>query len=432
MTNHLTMPLGRTVIALAAVTALTLTGCSEGEVAEFEDGAPTAQAAADDDADAAAATHVDAAEQTAAAPLVAESGLIHEDISQAPAVLDTLRPANGEVVTPAGTLTVRQVEVVESVPSEEIGLEGEPDQEQAVPAEGEEFRILTMTFTPDAATVAHGDDRLDVDAALALNVGGVQQHLHDLTGTMDMRTLVSVPQDGSASLTISSEGHDQFVDVLTGERAEDEVAAGYYREVTNQDLNHSFPLDSDTLALQHERRDSGTGEVTVTYDVRVNAVGLSAWAPEQGWAAPGQAWLMIDWGHEILEENDVYSAVDINDVTLTLTADLGDEQMEVTYKDKGGRSSNRAETISYLAVPNEVVDVALSTEGSAVYEIVSGNYVLVDQESAQLQFATDVLEVSLPDTRYGSAHDEVEDAEEDTQQEDQAEETVEPDQDGSN
>lgn len=423
MTHQQTKPLRRAGTVLSALAALTLTACADGEVAEFEDADQPTADVAQQSADPVAATSEDVAQETGTEPQVAEAGLIHDEMSQTPAVVETIRPQNDVVITPAGTLTIESVESAETVPSEEIGLKTEQG-EVARPADGEVFRILTMSFEPDPATQGHGDDTLDVDAALALNVGGVQQHLHDLTTQQDFRILVSVPQAGESALTISSEGHDQSVDVLTGERAEDEVAAGYYREVTLQDLNHTFPVDSQHLVLQHELLEDHQGEAEVSFDLRVNSVVLSAWTPADGWAAPGEAWLVVDWGHSILAENDVYESADVNDVALTLTAEVGTEKLQYDYKDMGGRRVNESTTLTHLAVPIDTVDVRLSVAGTVVYEHGGGNHVLAEGESGDLEFASDTVEVSFPDTRFGSDAEDVEDAEDD-----QATQTGEPGQD---
>lgn len=448
MTHHSALSRPK-ALALGTLAAVVLTGCSEGGVAEFEDAAEATQDGAPDEAIESSGQVTDAAEETAAAPVEAEPGLVYEDISHAPAVLETLRPEDGAVVTPAGTLTVDEVEVVETVPAGEIGLseeeEGQEEQDeqveqaQATAAEGEEFRILTMSFTPDEATEGIGDEVLDVDAALALSIGGVQSHLHDLDGQQDFRILFSVPQDGSGSLTISSEGHDQSIDVLTGERAEDEVSAGYYREVTNQDLNHTFPVESDRVVLQHERREGDEGQASVDYDLRVNSVGLAGWSEQEGWAAPGEAWLVIDWAYQVAADNDVYADGSTRDLDITLVADLGDQVVEGNVKNQDSRRTNRAGIVTVLAVPSDTVDVTLSLSGTAEFEIKSSAYDVADEAQSRLEFATDQLEVAFPDTRYGSVADEVQEAEDNEgdadegdvdegrqQDDDQVEETGEP------
>ncbi|WP_256839669.1 hypothetical protein [Ornithinimicrobium faecis] len=429
MTTHTNRfrPLDRGLLAIAALGALVLTGCSSGEVAEFEEPTPASDGGGDDAAassDDSEATGDDASEETAAPVLEAESGLVQEGISREAAVLDTLRPERGSVITPAGTLTVEEAEVVESVPATEVGLTGAQEGDLAQPAEGEEFRILTMNFTPDQATQGYGDEVLDVDAALALNVSGVQSHLHDLTEQQDLRILFSVPQGGDGTLTVSSEGHDQSIDLLTGERVEDEIAAGYYREVTNQDLNHTFEMDDSRVPFKQENGPEEEYEATVEYDLRVNSVSLTAWTPQEGWAAAGESWLVVNWAYEISGDSGVGGiGTDINDIDVTLTTTVREQTLEDSVKDEGGRRNNSAEAVTVLAVPIGTVDAQLSLTGTAEYELSSAtNHTITDENAAHLEFATDSLEVSFPDSR----HDGAVGGQDDQPQEDDVEETDAP------
>lgn len=409
MTTHTnrSRPVHRSLLAIAALGALVLTGCSSGEVAEFEEPAPTASGGDDDAASSTApgAAGDDVDEETAAPVLEAEPGLVQEDFSREADVLETLRPERGSIITPAGTLAVEEVEVVESVPAAEVGLTEAREGEQAQPAEGEEFRILTLSFAPDAATQGYGDDVLDVDATLALNVAGVQSHLNDLTEQQDLRILFSVPQGGDNTLTVSSEGHDQSIDLLTGERVEDEIAAGYYREVTNQDLNHTFEVDDSRVPFKQTNGPEAEYEATVEYDLRVNSVSLAAWTPQEGWAAAGEAWLVVNWAHEISGDSGVGGVgTDINDIDVTLTTTVGGQTMEDSVKDTGGRRSNSAESVTVLAVPIDTVDVQLSLAGTAKYELTgASNHSITDEGAANLEFATDSLDVAFPDSRHGDA-----------------------------
>lgn len=423
MTYQQIKPLGRTVTVLGVLAALTLTACSDGEVAEFEDAGQTEQDVASQSADDVSATSEDAAQETGTEPLVAEAGLIHEDISQAPPVLETIRPENGSVITPAGTLTVESVEKVETVPSAEIGLQGESGDEVARAADGEEFRILSMSFTPVPATQAFGDEKLEVDAALALNVGGVQQHLHDLTDQRDYRILVSVPQGGGSSLTVSSEGHDQSVDVLTGERVDDDVAAGYYREVTKQDLNHTFPTAKGTVGFRQDHGDEKEYEARVDYDLRINSVSLAAWSAEDGWASPGEAWMIIEWAYELSGDTGIAGVgSELSDTEITLSAAVQGEQLEDRVARPEDKRRIEGEQVTVLPVPIETVEVGIEFAGGTEFDLTGGtSHVLIDESAAHLEFASDILTVTFPDTRFGSDAGDVEDAEDD-----QATETGEP------
>src|SRR5699024_12833921 len=91
-------------------------------------------------------------------------------------------------------------------------------------AEGEVLRALDLSFAPeDDDDLAYDDGPPPTD--LSIRAGGPQTHLAELDLEDSTRTLVSVPQDGCAALVVSSEGHDQPGDLLTGERQDDDVAA---------------------------------------------------------------------------------------------------------------------------------------------------------------------------------------------------------------
>lgn len=151
------------VTGLTAVAALTLTACGSDE-AQFEDTAPTE-----------APQEQVAIEEEETRPELpeAEAGLVLQDISQEPTILDTFTPEQSEVVTPAGTLTVDKVEVVESVSAGELEMSSYDAQERVGPTAGEELMILNLSFQPDEATQKYGG--LDASADLAIEAGGSAQ-----------------------------------------------------------------------------------------------------------------------------------------------------------------------------------------------------------------------------------------------------------------
>ncbi|GAA1801673.1 hypothetical protein [Nesterenkonia flava] len=412
-----------TGLSLLTVLGLTLTACGndEGDEADPDDNNVT-------DAEESSAEETTEEEDEGPSLPAAEAGLVYEDISQNVTVTDTHRPGDlGEVVVPGGVLTVESVETIESVAAEEIG-EAVEEPEEGAPggapeefraADGEVFRILTLSYEVDEDAGHH------TAASLALNVGGAQNHLQDLEMNNEYRILFSVPEDGGADLVISSDGHDQTVDVLTGERDEDdEVAAGYYRQITNQDVNHTFRIDDSIIAtVDHRGRTSD--DYVVDYDFHVSSVRLAAWSEEGGWANDGEAWLIIEWRYEVSADGPaIFQAV--HEVDVTLTAESGDESYEENYYDDAGHVSSGDEHVTSIAVPLDTVDVALSFSGSAVAEL-GGSYELAGGDS--VSFASDTLEVSFPDERYGSDEDEVDEAEEDADGEDAEGESSEADED---
>src|SRR5690625_2151834 len=274
------------VAGLTAVAALTLTACGSDE-AQFEDPAPAEQPTQEQVVE----------EETRPELPEAEAGLVHQDISQEPTILDTFTPEHSEVVTPAGTLTVDKVEAVESVAAGELEMSSFDAEERVGPAADEELIILNLSFQPDEATQEF--EGLDVSADLALEAGGQRNHIDALDSQETYRMLISAPQDGSTEFVIASEGHDQRIDVLTGERVVDpqDPAAAYYRPVTDQDLNHALQIGDSNIAVKDVRDEPH--QIALSQDPRINTVSLTAWTEKSGWADEGQAWLLVDWALEL-------------------------------------------------------------------------------------------------------------------------------------
>lgn len=407
--------LAKSVTALAALTALALTACSpDEETAQFEE-------AVQDEAPEAEPTEV-AAEGTDEEPGLddAESGLVVEEFGQEAAVVDSASLGDeGEIITPAGTLSISSVETVETVPAAAIGQEGEGELQ---PAEGEVFRVVEFSFTPDEATQGFDAD-VNASADLALNVGGVQNHLHELDSSQDHRILFSVPEDSSAQLVVSSEGHDQSADILTGERQteEDDAAAAYYREVTNQDPNHSFPLeDGEPIqVVQDNNPDREVGTLTTQYDLHVGSVSLTAWTPEEGWAAPGEAWVVIDWEHDFdidISRNTMTSGR-FDDIDFTVTLEADSQQQEDFVADGGDATGSSGEWLHVFAVPVETLDLQVSFSAAHGTSYNMAGQTIADGETTDFEFTAEELEVEFPDSRYSSDESEVEEADEDEGQE---------------
>src|SRR5699024_12489134 len=102
------------------------------------------------------------------------------------------------------------------------------EQLDVAAAEGAGRRAGGLSYAPEEDDARAYDDG-PPPTDLSIRAGGSQTHLAELDLEDSTRILVSVPQDGSAALVVSSEGHDQLVDLLTGERQDDDVAAAYYR-----------------------------------------------------------------------------------------------------------------------------------------------------------------------------------------------------------
>lgn len=207
--------------------------------------------------------------------------------------------------------------------------------------------------------------------------------------------LISAPQDSSTQFVIASEGHDQRIDVLTGERIVDpqDPAAAYYREVTVQDLNHAFQIDDRNIAVSTVR---GSDEIPLSQDPRINTVTLTAWTEESGWADEGQAWLLVDWELELDGHSGATRRVLVEDVDMTLKVDLGGETLTDNVKDPADKARFSHEQISSFEVDNEISELILSFDigiGSLEGSI---NVDVVGDEATGYEFSTDDLEVEFP------------------------------------
>lgn len=418
MTRTVSTPL-RTTLSVAALAALTLTACGDDndDAAEFE--AAGGDASADPQAEGTEA-EVDEGPEL---PQV-DSGFTYEDLSQNVTVTDTQRPESDEVITPTGTLSIDEVETIESVAPEEVGLDPQYEDEDEddfdaepldyAPAEGEEFRVLNLSFSPDDEA-DHG-----TSTSVAISDGGAQDHLFDLGSEQQHRVLVSASDD--AQLVISSDGHDQYVDIYTGEREEEEIAAGYYREITQQDPSHTFPIEDGSLPLL-DRNDEVADPFEVEYDFHISSVRLVGWDEENGWASEGEAWLQVDYVFEFeVDAPAPNSGAGIEEIDWTLRAESEGEEFTYDYGERigGPRHSYGDEGTASFAVPIETVDLDLSFDGTVG---VTTNYSYTLSEGSAFSFESELLEVSFPDERFGSDASEVDEADEenDEDSEDDAE-----------
>ena len=405
MTRTVGTPL-RTTLSVAALAALTLTACGEDndDAAEFEAAGGDASAAAgaegtDDDVD-----------EGPELPQV-DSGFTHGDLSQNVTVTDTQRPENDEVITPTGTLSINEVETIESVGPQEVGLDPqyeEDDEEDYdaepldyAPAEGEDFRVLNLSFTPDESA-DHG-----TSTSVAISDGGAQDHLFDLGNQQEFRVLVSASEE--AQLVVSSDGHDQHVDIRTGEREADEVAAGYYREITQQDPSHTFPIEDGSLPML-DRNDEATDAYEADYDFHISSVRLVGWDEENGWASEGGTWLQVDYVFEIDAQGPNWGS-GIEEVDWTLHAGAEGEEFTYDYGERigGPRDNYGDESTASFAVPIETVDLDFSFAGT-VGVTTTDSYTL--SEGSTFSFESEALEVSFPDENFGSDASEVDEADE--------------------
>ena len=179
------------------------------------------------------------------------------------------------------------------MPADAVGLDPETNEDgeelEFAAAEGEVLRAVDFSFT------ANSQDAFSTDAALpatdvSIRGGSSQTHLAELTGDTSSRYLLSVPADGSAVLVVSSEGHDQVIDLLTGERQADDVAAAFYREGRVQEPHHTFPAEVKAIPVLYSGEEDS--EIAASVSFQATTLTLTAWTKEEGWAEAGSAWLL--------------------------------------------------------------------------------------------------------------------------------------------
>ena len=368
---------------LIATAALTFSACSSNDTAQID---------------------TEAVAETAAPQLPeTEPGLIYPDFPQGASVAETLTPEQNQVITPAGTLTIESVETLNSVVASDIGMDisGEYDIEEAPQtavqaAHGEVFRVVKLYFEPRFSDT-NTPEELPA-ASLSVKHSGQQTHISDFNEPEVSRILFSVPED-DAQLVITSDGHEQSIDVLTGERVieEDDPAAGYYRDTTVQDIHHDFQIENDAIQVMSGLGNNAEAEdANVFYDLQVRSATLSGWTRETGWASPGEAWLTVDWGydfsHDFLRSSVTPRLVQTD---LTLTADLPDTTLEERHVEEDG-SSEDVRTV--FAVPVDTTDIDLSISGSTEFILEDMVYDIVHGQDTTLPIDTETINVEFPNT----------------------------------
>src|SRR5699024_5437013 len=207
-----------------------------------------------------------------------------------PDVLPTRRSSDR---TPTGTLSIDGLQELTAVPADAVDLDPELDEDGEVldfaAAQGEVLRAVDLSFTPVDEDAPGGGDGLPA-TDLSVRAAGSQAHLAEIDGKYTDRILLSVPEDGSAVLVVSSEGHDQLVVMLTGEPQGEDVAGVYYREDRVQEPHRPFRVSVDPFPVLYGGE--ADYEIGAAVSFQAPTLGLTAWTADTGWAEPGGAWLV--------------------------------------------------------------------------------------------------------------------------------------------
>jgi len=368
LTAHARTPIG--VAAAAVAAALLLGACSSDETA-------TLSADADN-----------------LTPL--EAGFIAKDIGKNITTTGTVHPEQAATVTPSGTLTISAIQELGSVPPGELGADAPQTGEQVEaygPAEGEVLRVIDLTYTPvDPEKTNLGDKNPATD--LSINLDGTQVHLYGFDRQQqEHRVLVSVPEAGSAQLVISSESHDQFADVFTGERQEDEASAAYYLPNSRQEPAHTFNIDSDTFPTQTSTG-KARGDITTDFTVKAISAELTAWSPDDGWAEPGKAWLAVTWNHDLGLATDATVLSKIDDLKTALSIDVSGTVTKDEIHVENEIGSVKGDRTVYVSVSIDTAEVVLSVSGAVTVSTPNGSGLEMAGETSA-DFESDELTVAF-------------------------------------
>ena len=395
MHSTTTARFGRRSFGLAAVGALALAACGSEETAEFEDAGGSSASDEGGASDGGGATP----DVTAGLPQL-DAGFTVEDFTKDVTVSDTLQPEKNTVITPTGMLTIDGLQALTSVSAEAVELDPETgeDGEEAefAAAEGEVLRAIELSFAHEGEDDWGADDGLP-STDISLRAGGSQSHLAEITSDYSNRILVSVPEDGSSALVVSSEGHDQVVDLLTGERQEDDVAAAYYREDRVQEPHHTFPVSIEPIPVLYGG--DADSEVDATVSFQATALMLTAWTEGKGWAEPGGAWLEMDWNCETTIETSVPGIVKAGSFTATASVTVDEETTtDEVHADKLilSPSSTTEERTLVAAVSADTTAATVSMSGTFTVEIDGPQDSYTLDGSGEREFSSEELTVEFP------------------------------------
>ncbi|WP_158716212.1 hypothetical protein [Blastococcus sp. Marseille-P5729] len=143
------------------------------------------------------------------------------------------------------------------------------------PAEGQKLYLLTLSGT----TAANG---FSGENTLSLNVGDQTEAIDD-PSKAPVSLLVSAPDGGPLNLVVDSEGKNQTLNLITGERTGDPGTEWLYTD--GQPKTHD-PGVSFTLP-----RASQSNGVYFDLTIKVDSVSVSGYRNGEGWAADGQQFI---------------------------------------------------------------------------------------------------------------------------------------------
>lgn len=300
----------------------------------------------------------------------------------------------GTIIVPSGKLSVTSVSTVEKVPKDVVDNGVSPEDsvasdetepptaeesaeatdeasagEELGPAAGKALSLVTVSYeandpNSDLAYSATDDPGSTEDLAsptLDLDLDGQTRELPKLDENGQRTYLMSIPADGTAEFVVTQDGHEQRLDLHSGEREDDAVASTYYRASTDPvEINEPLSFPDSTVKVGNKGSNKSDAEVKLTTDLA--QAQLTPWTRDDGWAKEGTAWLIISGKAD--KDLDWTLSQSTAKFTYSLDPDSGDESsFEASVK---GSPDNFEEVV---AVPVETQTVSVT--GSAKVDLKS-------------------------------------------------------------
>ena len=277
---------------------------------------------------------------------------------------DVKRPEDaGTVITPGGTVTV---ESVASAPY----LPGEPAEQ---PAEGEVFRVLTYSLENAEDTEGNVAMSLLIDAAGQQRDVGVDDPYAD-----EQTFVVSVPEGEPASLVVASAGHEQRVDLDTGERRPDPITDAYYRSVTEQDIGKT-----KNYPFQSAPTDNGPKRLAYSLDMESARITPYTTIGGLGYAKKGKVWLEVTFTGELRDPEYEFN---LERTDFNWTATVKGKKVAAT---KVRPSEWDQDSAALFEVPADVTNVEIAAKPAAVVTT-------FERPRRTVQFGPTTVKVNFP------------------------------------
>jgi len=217
-----------------------------------------------------------------------------------------------------------------------------PSELKASP--GNEFIVLHVPAKRDAPPVT-SDPPTPYKAEL--DIGGAVRTLQGGT-TPDSIVVVSVPIGAPANLRVTASGRTQSLDLRTGQRGPDAVQLFY----TRPSWSGTTELES-LLAVNRQPCCAAIG--FGKFDVS-----LVPYAPGQGWAAPGRAWLRATASLQLLDLHPGDDATVSLDAAKSFTITVAGKPVPALPRTLGAAANRPANIELLFPVPETLQSTTLT------------------------------------------------------------------------